>query len=550
MKNKISRRTFVSQLGVVGAAAGGGMLLPESDAYGQTGPSARKPNPDANHLKSKKGGWVVRPTGGDDRFNIAFALSNTVPGGTVKLTRGTFKFGGSANVPDFDGRFVGAGRDKTILTCTDEYNYELWEAPGGGKDMGQDKPPPFPRRPVDDSYTLNAPGLIIFYKTPLLAGEDPADRANRIEIRDMGCRGSMIGELWALGDEIICISISNTIDWHNPGIPLQTTRQDVYISRVDATGYATPEFGPFGNSCACINVLGGLDLTDNYNLQGSVDGDALGIANGGFLAVRPAEGDVTFSDCKLKNCRLGPGIVGYRDGTLIYENITTDGCRADCLRFFDNSNCKLIVRDCDLSCNSFTLPPELTPTGATDQPSSLGCVLALQGLEAVLGFVPNVQWLSLAFDEAAHAAHPQAGPLGTWRPQGDGKAPTPSTLKVTDNSCVSSETPNTYCCHVIDAVNLAFGIPTISADIRRNKCNDSETCISLEHVDQAVIKNNKCRSQSFGIELHNSSNVEIAGNKFKFLKGEAGCEIRSLALGDKLDFSHVVPRAGMCSPQA
>ncbi len=544
MTNKISRRNFMAHVGVVGAAAGGGMLLPDSDVHGMGG----APNPDPTHLKPKHGGWEVKPNGVDDLASIEFALSNTAPGGMVKLKKGIFKFSGAASIPDFDGRFIGAGRDKTILTCSDEYNYELWEVPGGGKEQGLPKPPPFPRRPVDGSTTKNAPGFLFFYKTPLNTGEDPADRANRIEIRDMACRGAMIGELWALGDEAICISISNTIDWHNPGIPLETTRQDVYISRVDAAGYATEEFGPFGNACACINVLGGLDLTDNYNLEGSVDGDAIGLANGAIAAIRQAEGDVTFSDCRLKNCRLGPAIVGYRNGTLIFENISTDGCRADCVRFFDNSNCKLIVRDCDLSCDSFALPPEYAPNGATDQPSSLGCILAIQGLEAAIGWPQNLQWLSLAFDQAAHDAHPEAGPLGTWRPQGPPKAPTPSTLRVTDNSCLSSETPNTYCVHVIDVTNLAFGMPTISANIRRNNCNDSESCISLEHVDQALVRNNTCSSQSVGIELHNSANVETINNQFSF-SNEPGCEIRTLILGEKMDFSHVVPGAGTCSVQ-
>jgi hypothetical protein len=43
-----------------------------------------------------------------------------------------------------------------------------------------------------------APVLIQFYKTPLVPGEDPAARANRIEIRNLRCRSVMIGELLEL----------------------------------------------------------------------------------------------------------------------------------------------------------------------------------------------------------------------------------------------------------------------------------------------------------------------------------------------------------------
>ena len=254
------------------------------------------------------------------------------------------------------------------------------------------------------------------------------------------------------------------------------------------------------------------------------------------------------SDCRLANCRLGPAIAGYKNGTLVFENISTNGCRADCIRFFDNSNCKMIVRDCDLNCNSFTLPPEWAPGGITNQPSSLGCVLSIQGAEAVFGYTPNLQWLTLAFDPAAHQAHPEAGPLGTWRPRGPATAPAPSTLRVVDNSCVSSETPFTYCVHIIDGANLAFGTPTVSATIQGNDCNDSETCVSLEHVDEALVRNNDCASQHSGIELHNSPKAEIVGNRFDFSSAPS-CEIRTLILGEKIGFSHVVPSGGSCSVQ-
>lgn len=58
--------------------------------------------------------------------------------------------------------------------------------------------------------------------------------------------------------------------------------------------------------------------------------------------------------------------------------------------------------------------------GASDVPSSLGRVVAVQGMGAVLGYPPNVQWAVLADNVETHARHPEAGPLGTWRPQGPG----------------------------------------------------------------------------------------------------------------------------------
>ena len=540
MSNSVSRRRFMGQVASLSAAAGG--LIYARAAQSEV-------NPDPTHVLHRGRGWSVLPNGIDDRENLEWALRNTEPGGTVRLEEGTYKFGTTVIVPDFDGKLIGAGADKTTITCSDQYSYELWEAPGGGKDLGEPKPPDFPRIPLDGSSTRTPPALILFYKTPLQAGEDPDDRANRIEVRDLRCRGAMRGEAWIFGDEVLCINVINSIDWHNPASAPATTRQDVLLSGLEVDGYSTAELGPFENSCACITVLGGPILTDNYDLDGSVDGDALGLVNGGLLGVVPAEGDVTFSNCTFRNCRLGPGIGGVKNGNLLWENIVTDGCRGNCLQIFDNSNCKMEVRDCDLFCNSFLLPPELTVGGATDVPSSLGCVFAVQGITATFGVGQNIRWLTLAIDPAAHAAHPEAGPLGTWRPLGPAFVPEPSTLKIRDVACRSSLTPNTYCLHVVDAGNLAFGLPSISASIKGNACEDSQTCISVEHIEDAEVRNNECSSTAVGVELHNAPGVQLTGNSFEFPAGDPGCEILALSLGDKIDLSRVVPGAGTCLGQ-
>jgi hypothetical protein len=547
MTGKISRRNFV---GVAGAALGGGWALPGIDTRAQSGPSPSGANPDPQHIEATTGGYRLRPTGVDDHPNLEWALQNVGPGGTVRLVAGTYKMGKTAIVPDFDGKLVGAGANKTTITCTDELSYELWEAPGGGRDQGLPHPPPFPRTPIAGSLTKAAPGLFFFYKTPLQPGEDPVDRANRIEVRNLRCRGAMIGEPWAFGDEVLCFTVVNSIDWSSPGSMPHTTRQDVLFAGVEVDGYATAEFPVFGNACACITVLGGPILTDNYDLEGATDGDALGASNGALLALNPAQGDVTFRDCLFRNCRLGPGVVGHQDGNLLFDGITTDGCRGNCLQLIDNSNCRMEVRNCHLFCDSFLLPPELTPGGLfTDIPSSLGCVVALQGSAAAVGFPSNLRWLTLALDPAAHAAHPEAGPLGTWRPLGPALVPAPSTLRVSDNSCLSSGTPNSYCVHIIDVANLAFAAETLSATIRDNRCTGSQTCIGVEHVNDCVIRDNRCDSLEFGIELHNAFDARLRHNRIKFPNGVAGCEVRTLALGEKIDFYHALHGAGSCSAQ-
>jgi hypothetical protein len=541
MTNKISRRKFVSNLGAATAVAGAGLALPEGDA---------RANPDPANIRPQGSGFKVFPTGGDDRDNIEWALTNVPAGATVRLVAGTFKLGSTAIVPNFNGKLLGAGSKKTTITCTDEYNYELWEAPGGGKDLGEPEPPPFPRSPIPGSLTKTAPGMIFFYKTPLEAGEDPADRATSIEIRGIRCRSAMIGEEWSFGDEVLSFLIVNTVDFADLTAEPEPTRQDVKIVDILVDGYATDEFPVFGNACACLTVIGSPVFTNNYDLTGVTDGDGLGASNGALMGARPAEGDVTFRDCTFVNCRLGPGVVGHKDSDLLWDNVTTDGCRGNCLQLIDNSGCHMVVRNCDLFCDSFLLPPELTPGGLfTDIPSSLGCVMAIQGFAAAVGSPLNLRYLELALDPVAHAAGGlPSGPLGTWRPLGPAFIPAPSTLEIHNTRCRSPNTPNSYCFHVIDAANGFLSMPSLGGvSIHDNDCEGSQTCIGIEHTNDAVINKNKCDSTGFGIELHNSFNADIRDNKF--MGGSTDCAIHTLALGQKRDF-YAVQGTGVCTDQA
>jgi len=544
-----TRRHFVKYTGAVGAIAGGGAAL-SSGGSGPLGLSAAlaSANPDPAHVIAKNFGFIVLPTGGDDHDNLEWALRNTPAGGTVKLEEGVYKFGSPIVVPDFDGRLIGAGASKTTITCTDEYSLEVWEAPGGPKDNGAPKPPPFPRRFYEGSTTRTPPLLIQFYKTPLQPGESPASRANSIEVKNLRCRGAMYGEPWMFGDEVLCINILNTQDWNNPEVPQATTRQDVVISGVFVDGYHSTAFGPFENACACITIAGGVVLTANYDLNGEIDGDAFGVANGAMLDLTRAEGNVTFESCMFRNCRVGPGVIGYKNGDIKFTDVTTDGCRGNCLQMFDNNAMSIQVTRNNLFCDSFLLPPAFAG-GATDVPSSQGCVVAVQGIFAAIGLPYNVRWAELAFDPAAHIAHPEAGPLGTWRPRGPGIASMPSSLQITNNACRSSQTDNTYCFHVVDFMKLAFGIESINTKISRNSCSDSKTCVSLEHVNSAIVVDNSCASREFGVELYNSADAVVSRNKFDFPAGVMGCEIRELELGDKIDLSRVAPGAGTCRSQ-
>lgn len=545
MEHNISRRRFLTHAGVAGATAGLNLSMSSAHAVG-----ASTPNPDPYNVQARGTGFRVTPTGADDRPNLEWALRNIQPGGTVRLVKGTYKMGGAAIVPDFDGRLIGEGENKTTITCTDEYNYELWEKAGK---VGP-RPQPYPRRFIDGSATKTPPGLILFYKTPL-AGRDPESVANRIEIKNLRCRGAMIGTDWTFGDEVLCFSVVNSIDWNNVNVAQEPSRQDFLLSNVLVDGYASDEFGVYNNGCACITITGSPILTDNYDLTGATDGDAFGASNGALLGTVPAPGDVTFRDCTFVNCRLGPGVVGHKDSDLIFDNIKTKNCRGNCLQIIDNSNCNVVVRDCNLTNDSFLLPPELTAGGAsTDIPSSLGCIAIFSGFSNGAGIPSNLRFLQLAVDQGARDRLDDnlkqvAGPLGTWRPQGPSTLPEPLKVRIIDSKCSSPGTANTYCIHAIDIASLVFSVPTLDMRIRRNRCIGSQTCISLEHVKQASVRDNRCRALTTGVELYDADNIRLRDNRYRFTGDGEGCEVLNLALGQKIDAYRVVPGVGSCQSE-
>lgn len=153
MQKSVSRRKFISQLGA--SAIVGGLVAPsaiharlklidnEPEGWGDTedqyynNPLGSEDNPDSAHLFRRGRGWKVLPNGLDDHDNLEWVLRNTDKGGVVRLVSGTYKIGRPVIVPDFDGTLRGAGAAHTTVTCTDEFSYEIWEAPGGGKELGE-----------------------------------------------------------------------------------------------------------------------------------------------------------------------------------------------------------------------------------------------------------------------------------------------------------------------------------------------------------------------------------------------------------------------------
>jgi hypothetical protein len=76
--------------------------------------------------------FTVLPTGIDDTDNLQCAFDQAVvngPGSTVKLEEATYYISRTVDVVNFDGFFVGAGKDLTIIRNLDDVPFPLIEEP-------------------------------------------------------------------------------------------------------------------------------------------------------------------------------------------------------------------------------------------------------------------------------------------------------------------------------------------------------------------------------------------------------------------------------------
>ena len=78
MSTKISRRKFVTRLGIAGAAAGGSWVLSGRPVRATPGPGT-DPVPDPNHITPTRGGFQVLPTGADDHANLLGKRRDPLP---------------------------------------------------------------------------------------------------------------------------------------------------------------------------------------------------------------------------------------------------------------------------------------------------------------------------------------------------------------------------------------------------------------------------------------------------------------------------------------
>ena len=212
----INRRGFLGRTGAIAAAGLG------AAAFGDSRPMAARPGGQGRTLSSVSVGSrarILRTCSAGAEAGRCYRRATTI----TTTSNGRFgtrypvarlascpvptRSGSPILVPDFDGRLVGAGAARTTITCTESSATSFGrprEAARTGTSRHRRR---FPAGQSRDRR-LDRPSLINFYKTPLQPGERPERRANRIEIRDIRCRGAMKGELWAFGDEVLCINVA------------------------------------------------------------------------------------------------------------------------------------------------------------------------------------------------------------------------------------------------------------------------------------------------------------------------------------------------------
>ena len=129
------------------------------------GGSGSKANPDEVHVIRRRWGCsCCRPV----------ATITTISNGRyVIATRWRCQTGARNLQGRFAGhcaelrRHTGRAGERRRLTCTDELNYELWVNSGGAE---KNRPPDFPRVPIDGSATKSVPGMILFSRGPQKTG--------------------------------------------------------------------------------------------------------------------------------------------------------------------------------------------------------------------------------------------------------------------------------------------------------------------------------------------------------------------------------------------
>ena len=283
-------------------------------------------------------------------------------------------------------------------------------------------PPPFPRRPFEGSTTRSA--RVLSTSTDAVATRERRRRANRIEIRDIRCRGAMKGELrWRRG------AVHQYRQQRGLAPPGERAGHDAPGRGdigLEVDSYSTPSFvlrdcmpaSPFWRPDPDVELRFG-GRRERRRARPRERRTARRHARGRRRHVQIVH--VQELPPRTRRCRSQEQPLALREN--LYRRLPRQ-LPADC-------RCRQLpgvgARG-NLRCDSFILPPELVG-GVTDYPSSLGCVVALQGAFAAVGVPYNVRWHALANDPVAHAAHPEAGPLGTWRPLGPAAAPRGSVFK-------------------------------------------------------------------------------------------------------------------------
>lgn len=213
--------------------------------------------------------FKVLPTGTNDTANLQAAFDAAVqagPGSTVQLVKGTYYIDKGIAVANFDGNFVGAGKDKTFVQNLGQFSpYELWLT---FYLEGQNVSGPITLSDLTFRAVGPAETDPEFYQGPLNA------------FMILTFTGEMTGD---------------------PDAPLDTLNASVI--RVGIEGQSGDQYTPWG-----CNIS-----------------DAIGFSAQGWTAVA---GNCLFQDCTFKNSMDGMCPLGLQDARFKVEGCTFDDVQA------------------------------------------------------------------------------------------------------------------------------------------------------------------------------------------------------------------------------
>ena len=245
----------------------------------------------------------VFPTGSDDTVNIEKAFLSCVSSGpncTVKLSAGTFYISRPIVIANFDGKFRGAGKGRTVV----QNNYTVGE-----------------RFPAAHFPLPATSSLFVFYTTTMEERGGSADNPANIAISDMTLKEIglpvpykyHLTQPWADVFADFVVVTGRVVEGTNIGMPAFI---DVSFKRVEVAGEIDSSY-PWGyNASYGLSVKGWVEKTSTW-----VESEGGWLITPDVFDPYPITGTFSWSDCSFAKLEVPIAVYGAVDAAVTIDDM-------------------------------------------------------------------------------------------------------------------------------------------------------------------------------------------------------------------------------------